>query len=154
MTEPYWVHTGDEFADESCYPTLAVPIANDQGDDTERARPKAPRSVNRSDWELALINCPDVPRAAKAVGWVLSRSADFESGRNAYPSQASIAAALDYSKTTPVSQQLEVLRDDGWIYRDGKGPAGASGYRPDRYRLTLPKCPHKHDGSALPRVEK
>lgn len=119
-----------------------------------RASLTPPRSVNRSDWENAIYNCPDVDRGFKFAGIVLSRSADFETGRNAYPSQASIAAKMGYTKTGPVSRALQALRDDGWLYREGKGPQPKGGGRPnDRYRLTEPKHDHRHDGSALPRVE-
>lgn len=98
--------------------------------------------------------CPDVERLAKLVGYTLSRSANFETGRNAYLSQASIVAKCGYTKTGPVSRFRGALRDDGWLYREGKGPAPKGGGRPnDRYRLTVPKHAHKHDGSALPHVE-
>jgi predicted ArsR family transcriptional regulator len=95
-----------------------------------------------------------VDRICKHIGVVLSRSADFETGRNAYPSQARVAARAGYSKTGPVSRALDALRKDGWLYREGKGPAPKGGGRPnDKYRLTVPKHAHKHDGSALPHVE-
>ncbi|WP_282763267.1 hypothetical protein [Actinoplanes sandaracinus] len=128
---------------------------DDQGtDQSVTPSPKPPRSVNRSDWEWALMNCPDVELKPKAVAIMVSRFADFETGRNAHPSQAKIAAMCGYSKTEPVSNILSSLRDDGWLYRDGKGPTLPNGRANDRYRLTVPDCGHEHDGSALPDVLK
>jgi len=152
--DPHWVCPEGALTTDACFPARALaPIAQqDSGDDptedeeekAETPRPKAPRSWARSEWEWEwqILHCPDVARADKAVGLVASRRANFENGKDAYPSQAWIAGVLGYATTSPVAQALRSLVEDGWLHRDGYGPTGPSGYRPHRYRLTVPKCDH------------
>jgi hypothetical protein len=156
MTVPHWAHvSGAEFIDEACYPVEAVPaLQAPVQEDRVKAQGKAPRSWPRSEWEWEILNCPDVGRVEKSVGWVLSRRCDYENGRNAYPSQAWIAGVLGYTRTKPVSDALNELQKLGWIYRDGYGPAGPSGFRPHQYRLTVPDCDHVHEEDTLPRILK
>lgn len=85
-----------------------------------------------------------------AVALVMGRFATWETGLDCHPSQARVATILGIT-TRAVRSHLKWLREAGWLRRVGKVGDGAHGGNDD-YRLTIPTCLHRHDGSSLPRV--
>lgn len=107
--------------------------------------------VNRSDWEWAIVHCPNVVKTTLAVGLALSRFASFETGTSCHPGQARVAALVGVSARA-VRDCLPVLESLGWLHVHRQHVYKGDGHqenRPTEYWLTVPSC-HTHDAGGLP----
>ncbi len=84
------------------------------------------------DWaQAAIVGCTLSP-SARLVLLIVAQHADRNTGRNAWPSVARIAAASGYSRRT-VQSALAELEADGLLIRQGKAFRGVT-----RWQLPLP----------------
>jgi hypothetical protein len=110
--------------------------------------------VAKTEWELAVINCPDVKKTCLAVALVVGRFATWDNGMECRISQAHVASCVGLKSLNAVGPHLRWLTETGWLHIHREPVFGKSEgeNRPREYWLTIPKCDHAHDGSALPRV--
>jgi hypothetical protein len=124
-----------------------------------RVPPSEPRTtaigravpVNRSDWEWAVLHCPNVAKTTLAVALAFSRFASFETGTRCHPGQPRVAGMVGVT-TRAVRDCLPVLEMLGWLHVHRQHVYKGDGHpenRPTEYWLTVPSC-HRHDEHDLP----
>lgn len=88
-------------------------------------------------WLEALTFAQAAPNGAVRTGYALAAYADSNTGKNAYPSQSTLAGRLGISDRA-VRKNLAWLKDAGWIVEERRGRrAGTQGIS-SSYSLTIP----------------
>ncbi|MFC7544848.1 helix-turn-helix domain-containing protein [Plantactinospora sp. GCM10030261] len=107
-----------------------------------------------NDYRRALRKCPDVTGSNLTVGLLMAEFADYGTGMDCFPSQRTIASEMCFTSTRQVRACLRWLKEVGWLHDTGATVESDGPHRGSRiYWLTIPDCPHRHDGSALPVVK-
>lgn len=111
-----------------------------------------PRPVR--DFRRAVRMCPDVTGSNLTVALLLSEYADYGTGMECFPSAKTIAAQMGFTSARQVRTCLRWLETTGWVHDTGRTVESDGPHRGAKIRwLTIPDCPHSHDGSALPDVK-
>ncbi|SBT51986.1 hypothetical protein GA0070611_5440 [Micromonospora auratinigra] len=110
-----------------------------------------PRPVN--EYRRALRKCPDVTGSNLTVGLLMAEYADYFTGMDCFPAQKTLAGELGFTTSRQVRTCLRWLEAVGWLHDTGTTVESDGPHRGSKiYWLTVPDCPHRHDGSALPVV--
>jgi hypothetical protein len=92
-------------------------------------------AVTEAAWRRAVM-FSGLPTTRKAVAVAVALHADYRTGRNARPSNATVARLAGLTGKTPgvtANRHVRALVKDGWLTPTGKAPKGVV-----VYSLTLP----------------
>jgi hypothetical protein len=95
----------------------------------------APGAVSEAVWRRAVMYA-DMPTTRKAVAVAVALHADYRTGFNARPSNATVARLAGLTGKTPgvtANRHVRALVKAGWLTPTGKAPKGVI-----VYCLTLP----------------
>jgi hypothetical protein len=95
----------------------------------------AVHAVTEATWRRAVM-FSDMPTTRKAVAVAVALHADYRTGRNARPSNATVARLAGLTGKTPgvtANRHVRALVKAGWLAPTGKAPKGVV-----VYCLTLP----------------
>lgn len=94
-------------------------------------------SVTRGDWERAIRDHVPMDPTVGYVAMIVATHADFDTGANAHPGEASIARSVGRTTRT-VRNALAWLEEHGFLDRTQRGSVAAQRKYADKYSLSLP----------------
>ncbi|MDZ5446599.1 helix-turn-helix domain-containing protein [Micromonospora sp. 4G57] len=107
-----------------------------------------------NDYRRTIRNCPDVTGSNLAVALLMAEYADYDTGMQCFPSQKRIAAEIGFRSARQVRTIQQWLEVVGWLHFTGERVESDGDHQGNKiWWLTIPECPHRHDGSALPVVK-